>query len=123
MCMFVSKRRARTLSNVVLLLGLAFVVFFESWWPDVLFVIGLSFALKDFLLKKWHDFFVNILVFGGLFLYFHYNVRFNLNYIIPVGLTVAALYILYKEFLIPKRETEVEIEEEINKEIEEDTPH
>ena len=117
--MLVSRKRARIVSSAMLLLGFAFVVLFNAWWPGILLTIGLSFAIRNFLLCQWYDLLWNLAVFGGIFAFIHLRIHFTLSYIIPVFLCIGAIYLLFKEFFLDPQ-TEAQKEEELNQEIAED---
>lgn len=81
-------------------------------------VIGLPLAFRQFLLGRTYDALISLLVFVGTFV----TVQFELSWqiFLPILFTLAAIYILFREFFGPDETTEEEKEEEINHEIEED---
>ena len=115
-----SKKKAHGLSSALLLLLLAAAVFTGNWWPGIMLVIGLPLSLRQFLLGRTYDALISLLVFVGTFV----TVQFDLSWqiFLPILFTLAAIYILFREFFGPDETTEEEKEEEINHEIEEDNP-
>ncbi len=121
MCMarvFVSKKRAKALGSALFLLGFAGLFFTHQWWPAIMFVIGIPLALRQFLLGRVYDAFVTLLVFISIPILLECNIPWEI--FLPSILTIAAIYILCREFLESRQVTEDEKEEDLNHEIEED---
>lgn len=96
-----SKKGAHALTFALFLLGIAFLLFIKAaWWPTIMLAIGLPLALRQYLLGKRYDMTVSLIVFVGIFI----TVRFNIawEHILPVLLTIGALYIFLKEFIAPE---------------------
>jgi hypothetical protein len=113
----VSKKRAQALSCALVLLGLAALVFTGEWWPGIMLVIGLPLALRQCLLGRRYDMLVSLLIFVGTFIFVEFDIPWKI--FLPTIFTVGAIYILCREFLESRGETESEKEEDINHEIEE----
>lgn len=114
----VSKKRAQALSCALILLGLAALTLTGEWWPGLMLVIGLPLALRQYLLGRRYDMLVTLLVFVGTFILVEFDIPWKL--FLPAIFTVGAIYILCREFFESRGETENEVEEDINHEIEED---
>lgn len=114
----VSKKRAQALSSALFLLGLAVLSLTGEWWPAIMLVIGLPLALRQYLLGRSYDMLVSLLLFVGTFVLIEFDISWEI--FLPAIFTVGALYILCREFLESRQETEEETEEDINHEIEED---
>jgi hypothetical protein len=114
----VSKKRAQALSCALILLGLAALVLTGEWWPGLMLVIGLPLALRQYLLGRKYDMIVTLLIFVGTFILVEFDIPWKL--FLPAIFTVGAIYILCREFFESRGETEDELEENINHEIEED---
>lgn len=112
-----SRKRAKALSSVVLLLGLA-VLAFVGWWPGILLVIGISLALRQYLLGNHYDVVVTLLVFGGSYLTMEASIPWQIFF--PTIFILGAIYILVREYFDSNVETVDEEDEDINHEIEED---
>jgi len=118
MSQITSKRRAKTLSSALLLVGLAIVAYLQAWWPGVMLAIGIPVALRQYLLGRRYDMFVSLFVFVGVFI----TVQFNLSWevLLPVLFGIGGIYILFREYLESREETLAEKEDDTNQEIEED---
>lgn len=111
-----SQRRAQSVSTALFLLGLAIVSFTKSWWPNAILVIGIPIAVRQYLLGRFHDMMISVLVFGGVYVTLNYEISWNI--LLPVIFLTASIYVLFREFLETRSDTEVEKEEELNLEIE-----
>lgn len=116
-----SRKRAGALSTALFLVGLATLIFTESWWPGIMLIVGLPLALRQFLMGRHYDTLVTLLVFVGTFVTVQFDISWQI--FLPILFTLGALYILFKEFFGPDETTEEEKEEELNHEIEEDKKH
>ncbi|MDE3046331.1 MAG: hypothetical protein KGJ02_06785 [Verrucomicrobiota bacterium] len=112
-----SQRRARNISTVVFLLGLAALIFTQDWWPGIMLVFGLSIATRQLLLGQTYDTFVSLLVFVGTFLTVHFDMSWRI--FLPILFTLGAIYILVREFFESEALTEEEKEDDVTHEIEE----
>ena len=114
----VSKKRAQSFFYIIFLFMLAFLAFTRSWWPELSLAFGVAICFRNLLLYQWHDLITNAIIFGGIYAYIQFDLRWEVA--LPVAFIVGAIYVLFREFVIGEQETEVEHEEEINQEIEED---
>ena len=117
----VSRKKAQSLSSALVLIGLAIISYLDAWWPGIMIVIGIPLALRQFLLGKYQDMFLSLGVFVGFFLMAQFDISWRV--LVPVLLTMAALYILCKEWVEGSTLSEAEKEEDRNIEIEEETKH
>ena len=113
-----SSKRAKSLSLALFLIGLATLSFYGAWWPGIVLVIGLPLALKQFLLGRGHDVILTLLVFGGVFVTYSFEIDWQL--LLPVLFLIAAVYVIFREYTDRSNPTTIEEEEDINIEIEED---
>lgn len=113
-----SRKKSHAIATAIFLVGLAIITYIHSWWPSIMLVIGLSVAVRQYLLGKHFDMFVSIIVFLGVFI----TVQFNINWqvVLPVLFIVGAIYIFFREFFMKEPVSEEEREENITKEIEEE---
>lgn len=114
---FVSKKKAHTISTAFFLFGLALLVFTDNWWPGIMLAVGVTLAVRQYLLGRVYDMGVSLLVFIGTFV----TVQFNINWrvFLPILFTVGAIYILLREFMNLDGCNEADEEEDLNHEIEE----
>jgi hypothetical protein len=113
-----SHRKAHALSTALFLLGLAIVTFTQVWWPGIMLAVGIPLALRQYLLGRTYDMSISLLVFVGTFITVQFDISWQL--LLPILFTLGAIYIFFREFLEESSETEAELEEDINHEIEED---
>lgn len=60
------KRKADAISNGVFLILLGILFYTQQWWPGLLFAIGLSFAIRQYLTGRRVNFFITLLLIGLL---------------------------------------------------------
>lgn len=60
------KRKADIISNGVFLILLGFLFYTGQWWPGILFALGITFAIRQYLTGRRFDFFLTVLVVGVL---------------------------------------------------------
>lgn len=96
----VSHRKADNLSLGVLFIGFGVLSFLHSWWPGILLVIGSVLGVRQYLRGRYYDIFLTTLVFGGLFLVFFIGNAWD--FIVPICFTIAGIYLIFREYLVPK---------------------
>lgn len=96
----VSHRKADSLSLGVLLIGFGVLSFLHSWWPGILLVIAAALIVRQYLRGRYYDIFLTTLIFGGLFLVTFIGKVWD--FIIPVCFTVAGIYLIFREYVMPK---------------------
>lgn len=116
---YLSEPRTRAISLAIMFLGFAVLSYTNTWWPWLMAVVGLSVVVKQLLRGKVYDAVLALFIFGGIVLTTGLNI--GSRYFLPVFLIIASIYILVRAFFQSDIETEVEREEEQNKEIEEDS--
>lgn len=105
--------KASAVSTGIFFLGLAANAYYDAWWPYIMLTIGLSLALRQFLVKKFYDAFISLLIFIGIFITVHFNLT-----LLPVIFIIAGLYILFKA-MQNEPETIEDEDDETQKELEE----
>jgi predicted membrane protein len=113
-----SKKRAKTISVALFLIGLAIVSYLGAWWPGIMLAIGIPLALRQYLLGRRYDMMVSLFVFIGVFVTVQFNISWEV--LLPVLFALGGVYLLFREYLESKEETLEEKEDDINQEIEED---
>lgn len=94
------KRKADTISNGVFLILLGVLFYTGQWWPGILFALGLTFAVRQFLTGRRLDFFITVVVvaiLGGITLAGHIFSGF-----FPILFVAAGIYLIAKEILLFK---------------------
>ncbi|HSX38940.1 MAG TPA: hypothetical protein VLE95_09015 [Chlamydiales bacterium] len=113
-----SRKKARVLSTVLFLLGIAALIFTENWWPGIMLAAGLPLALRQYLLGRVYDMYISLLVFVGTFITVQFDITWRV--FLPILFTIGAIYVLLREYMEPIVEEEEEKEEDAQHEIEED---
>jgi hypothetical protein len=111
-----SLKKAKNISIVLFLIGLAIVSFTGEWWPGLLLAVGFPLAVKHYLLGQRYDVLMVLLVFLGAFLSVSYE--FSWPVILPVLFTLGAIYLLCRDLM--EEHPLAEEEEDLNEEIQED---
>lgn len=95
------KRKADTISNGVFLILLGFLFYTGQWWPGILFALGLTFAIRQYLTGRLLDFIITVVVvalLGAITLAGHiFSIFFPLLFI------AAGVYLIAKEVLLFKK--------------------
>lgn len=113
----ISKRRAKAISLSLFFLGLAILTILDSWWPGIMLVIGIPLALRQFLLGRYYDMSLSLIIFIGSFIVAGYKVSWKV--LLPVLFIIGALWILVREYVDSKFHHTDEDIEDISHEIEE----
>ena len=112
-----SKKRSRTLSFALFLIGIAILIFFDDWWPGIMLVIGLPLALREYLQGRRYDALVTLIVFVGVYVTVEFQIAWKI--LLPILFTIGGIFIFFRElFSLPTSEEEEE--EDIAKELEEE---
>ncbi|HSX12358.1 MAG TPA: hypothetical protein VLF61_02595 [Rhabdochlamydiaceae bacterium] len=112
-----SKRRAKFLSFVLFLIGMAVITYYKEFWPAIMLVIGIPLALRQHLLGRPYDMWITLFVFIGVFVTVQFDIEWQI--FLPVLFTLGGIYIFFREYLESKSGSEEEEEESLNEEIEE----
>jgi hypothetical protein len=93
---YFSKRKADAISNGVFLISLGILFFTGAWWPGILFAVGATFALRQYLTGRRIDFLVTltlIAVIGLITL-----AGFAFNFLLPLIFVGAGAYLIIREY-------------------------
>jgi hypothetical protein len=112
-----SRKRAQAYAGALFLIGLAILAVSEDWWPGIMLVVGLPLSLRQFLLGRFYDTLTSLLVFVGTFITVQFDISWRV--FLPILFTLGAIYILLREYLESSAESEDELDEDTNREIEE----
>lgn len=91
------KRKADTLSNGVFLILLGFLFYTGKWWPGILFALGITFALRQYLTGRKVDFFITLVLVGILGMLTVAGQAFSLLF--PLLFIAFGLFLIAKECL------------------------
>jgi len=112
-----SRKRTRAYATALFLIGLAILALTDAWWPGIMLATGLPLALHQYLTGRTHDTLVTLLVFVGTFITVQFDISWRL--FLPTLFTIAAIYIIAREYMETNAESEEELDEDTNLEIEE----
>jgi hypothetical protein len=112
-----SRKRAQAYATAFFLVGLAILAITDAWWPGIMLVVGLPLALRQYLMGRIHDTLVSLLVFVGTFVTVQFDISWRI--FLPILFTIAAIYIVAREYMETNAESEEELDEDTNLEIEE----
>ncbi len=113
-----SKKRAKSISFALFLLGLALLSITGVWWPGIMLVVGIPLALRQYMLGRNYDVGITLFVFVGVFVTIQFNIAWEI--LLPILFTLGGIYVFFREFLESSTPPEDEKEEDLNEEIEED---
>ncbi len=91
------KRKADSISNGVFLVLLGILFYTGHWWPDILFALGLTFAIRQYLTGRRLNFFITIVLVGLLGVVTLIGQAYSLA--VPLLLMAAGIFLIAKECL------------------------
>ncbi|WP_068468264.1 hypothetical protein [Candidatus Protochlamydia phocaeensis] len=94
---FMPKRKADSISNGIFLILLGVLFYTGAWWPGILFAIGLSFALRQFLTGKRSNFFITLVLLGLLSIITLAGMAFSLLF--PLLFVLFGIYLILREYV------------------------
>jgi hypothetical protein len=93
---YLSKRRADSISNGIFLILLGFLFYTNAWWPGILFALGLTFGLRQFLTGRQLNFFMTatfLIVLGLITL-----LGMAFSFLFPILLIGTGFYLVWREY-------------------------
>lgn len=112
-----SKKKADTIANGVFLISLGILFYTNSWWPGILISIWAMLATREVLTARFYDLIISSLIFIGLFIVYYLNIEWAV--LMPVLFVIGGIYLIFRESFYSTEESETEINDETEKEIEE----
>ncbi len=91
------KRKADAISNGVFLVMLGVLFYTGQWWPGILFALGLTFAVRQYLTGRRVNFFITVMLVGVLGLMTLAGHAFSLFF--PFLFIAVGVFIIAKECL------------------------
>ena len=76
------------------------LAYLNYWWPTILLVIGISLLVRQFMRGRLYDMAITTIIFGGLFVFFFFNVGWDV--LMPVLFTLGGIYIIFREWFVTK---------------------
>ena len=114
---WLSSKKAKHFSLFTFLLGLGFLGIEQTWWPEIIIVLGLSLDVRQLVLRKFYDTFLATFLFLGVFITQKYE-AFPKAFL-PVLFFTGALFVALREYIDSKQAPLDQQEENLNHEIEE----
>jgi len=106
----ITKRKANGVGMGILLVGLGILMYLNTWWPEIMLVIGVSLSVKQYLRGRLYDIIVTIFVCGGTYVYYKTPVPWDI--LMPILFVVGGIYVISREIFFPTwREGEEEVED------------
>lgn len=94
--MILSHKKTRAFCVALFLVGMAFLTFYQSFWPWILVVIGVVLAFRSFALGKIYEAIFNFLTFGTLTATYFLQISWSI--VLPIILVVTAIFEIYKAY-------------------------
>lgn len=113
-----SHRRADAISLGIFFIGLGIISYLNTWWPQILLVIGASLALRQYLRNRFYDMGLSFFIFGGLFIVYFFNTSWDI--LMPILFTIGGIYIIFREYFVTKERIGENKVEEAAEEIEDE---
>ncbi|KIC71913.1 hypothetical protein [Candidatus Protochlamydia amoebophila] len=93
---YLSKRRADNISNGIFLILLGILFYTKMWWPSILFVLGITFGLRQYLMGRRLDFFVTVALVAVLGFITLIGMAFS--FFLPILLMGTGFYLIWREY-------------------------
>lgn len=94
------KRKADAISNGIFLILLGILFYTGQWWPGILFALGLTFAVRQYLTGRKLDFLITLIIVGILGLITMAGHVFSMFF--PLIFIAIGIYLIAKETLLFK---------------------
>src|SRR5262245_22916953 len=91
------KKKAYAISNGVFLILLGLLFYTGQWWPGILFVIGATFAIRQYLIGHRIEFLITLILIALLGIFSLTGHATSLLF--PFGLIVLGLCLIIKELV------------------------
>lgn len=91
------KRKADHIANGVFLILLGILFYTGQWWPGILFALGLTFAIRQYLTGRRLDFIITLALVGILGVITLAGHVFSMFF--PFLFIIAGIYLIAKEVL------------------------
>lgn len=117
MAKYSTLKKAKILSLVLFLIGIALITLFDNWWPGIMLAVGIPLAVWQYILGRHYDMAITLFVFLGTFITVQFDIKWQI--LLPVLFTIGGIYIFFREYLESRmltEEQEAEEEAEIKKE-------
>lgn len=112
----ISRRKADIVSGCAFVAVLFLFGALHLWWPWIILPFGVALTLRQYLRGRPYDVVLTAVIFLALFFNFLFNIRWN--FLIPVLLVLAAVYLVYREYMCYRERTGSEKTEDMKNELE-----
>ncbi len=114
---YFSARKSNNFSVGVFFIGIGILAYTNFWWPGILLVLAVALAIRQGMRGRIYDSVISFIIFAGLFVYEYIDAQSR--YFLPVLFVTAGIYLIFREYICPRRCTEIEREEDLQHEMEE----
>jgi hypothetical protein len=101
-----SKKKADAISNGVFLISLAFLFYFNFWWPGILLSLWAMLAIRQYLTARHYDFVITSVILLGLFTIYFFHLEWSM--LMPALFFVGGIYIIFREYYFSEEPTDRE---------------
>lgn len=90
------KKKADTIANGIFLILLGVLFFTETWWPGIVFAVGVNIAIRQLLTGRMSDFFITLGVLAVIIAFTFFE--FTSYYVIPILFIAGGIYVIFHEY-------------------------
>lgn len=101
-----SKKKADAISNGVFLISLAFLFYFNFWWPGILLSLWAMLATRQYLTARHYDLIITSVILLGLFTIYFFHLEWSM--LMPTLFFVGGIYIIFREYYFSEEPTDRE---------------
>jgi hypothetical protein len=101
-----SKTTTHVLTALIILVGGGALLHFDMLWPEIVLIIGLALALKQFLNGSVFDPIASLVIFGSMYLTTKINIGWEVLIPLPALIFVVGFFILLHEYFLRKEKPE-----------------
>ncbi len=95
---YMTENKANMIGKGVFLIGLGILFLTNNWWPGILLVILFSYGIRHYLLGRYWEMAMLLVIFLLLLAVSYY--RIEVIYLVPALLIASGLYFILKEYFV-----------------------
>lgn len=101
-----SKTTTHVLTALIILAGGAALLYFDIIWPEIILIVGLAIALKQFLNGSVFDPIASLVIFGSMYVTTKMNIGWEVLIPLPALIFVVGFFILVHEYFLRKERSQ-----------------
>ncbi len=105
-----SKTTRHVITALIVVLGGSALFYFDLLWPEIILVVGLAIALKQFLAGAIFDPLASLVIFGCMYISVKMNMGWEILIPLPALIFVIGVFILLHEYFLRKEQLEDSID-------------